>query len=99
MKRIHTTRLAARTALRELGYVVAFSSPGRPELWAKGNLDRRAVRRCIRGADVTWELVAYPEPSECAPGELAGLAARDGAVLSGGLDIENLVSDDGAWLG
>ena len=77
----------------------AFSSPGRPELWAKGR-ERRAVQRRVKGADVEWEIVAYPEPAECTEAELPALTARDGRVLNGQRELDETVSlpDDGAWL-
>lgn len=97
MIRVHPSRVAARTALGQAGYLIAHSSPGRPELWARDR-DRRAVRRRIVGADVDWTIEAYPEPAVCTADELAALTARDGAVLSGGLDMTVSIPDDSSWL-
>lgn len=83
MNRVHPSRGAARTALKEDGYLNGFSSPGRPELWVKGK-SRMAVAQRIVGADEDWVIVPYPEPSGATPLEVIELAKRDGIVLNGG---------------
>lgn len=98
MKRIHDTRMAARSELYIAGYMSAFATLGRPELWARGR-DRRAICRRVVGADETWEIVTYPEPAVCRPDEIAMLTARDGAAMSAGKLIQPVVEvDDGSWL-
>lgn len=89
MKRVHDTRLAARTALVDAGYTVAHSAPNRPELWVKltDSGSRCAVARVVEGADETWQVVAYPEPDE-----------PIGAVLNGGVDAAGAVPDNSDWL-
>ena len=84
-KRNHVTRLSARTELTDYGFVTAFSSPGRPELWCKpkDKNHRFAVQRETRARSERWHIIPYPEPSTCLPEELAELTARDGVVLNG----------------
>ena len=82
-KRNLVSRLDARTELSEHGFVSAFSSPGRPELWAKpkDRKSRFAVQREKRARTDRWHIVTYPEPSTCLPDMLAELTARDGVVV------------------
>jgi hypothetical protein len=100
MKHSHDTRLQARIVLAEEGYIVAFSSPGRPELWVKlSDSDRRcAIARVVEGADETWRIVAYPEPAVCGADEMPALLNRDGQVLQAGRLCETMPSVDDSWL-
>ena len=84
MNRTHPTRQAARTELSTAGYMSAFSSPGRPELWVKKG-SRLAVARRVRGADEDWVILPYPEPATCTAEQAFELAKRDGVVLNGGV--------------
>jgi hypothetical protein len=86
MKRVHGTRLEARTTLGAEGYLVAFASPGRPELWVKPKTNSRmAVARQVEGADERWGIMPYPEPATATPAQAAELAKRDGVVLAAGV--------------
>jgi hypothetical protein len=85
--RLHETRELARRELVAEGYASGFSSPGRPELWIKGK-SRKAVAQRIRGADMDWVIVPYPEPSNATPAQVRELAARDGLVLSAGKELQ-----------
>jgi hypothetical protein len=73
------TAAEARRELVNHGYSQAFSSPGRPGLWARaGKRDHRAVAQRVQEA--TWSIVPYPEPASARPDQLAELRARDRIV-------------------
>lgn len=72
----HPSQVAARSELMKSGFVQAFSSPGRPELWCKPG-DRRARFSVGRDAQNVWHIAPYPEPSSCLPSELGALNKRD----------------------
>lgn len=88
-KRNHVTRHEVRKELCDAGFVTAFSSPGRPELWCKpGDKKQRfAVQRETLKRSERWHIVPYPEPSTCNAEKLIELTARDGVVLIADQDI------------
>lgn len=84
-KQNHVTRSSVRKELLDHGFVTAFSSPGRPELWCKpGDKSQRfAVQRETLGRSERWHIVPYPEPAACNPEQLMELTVRDGVILNG----------------
>lgn len=90
-KRNHVTRQSVRKELCDNGFVTAFSSPGRPELWCKLGVrgkpvkekQRYAVQRETRARSERWHIIPYPEPATCTPEQLPELTVRDGVVLNG----------------
>ncbi len=78
MKRTFEARKAARQELGNEGFVVGFSSPGRPHLWLKPkDMKRRYAIAQDRDTE-QWLIVDYPEPSSCTPAKVRELAERDG---------------------
>ncbi len=68
VKTNHGSAVSARRELLDSGYVLAFSSPGRPERWQQPN--RKGI--CLNGSVYTvarldwenstvWEIVSYPQ--------------------------------------
>jgi hypothetical protein len=73
-----TSLVEARTELVAHGFNQAFSSPGRPALWAKPGAkerDHRAI--AIRNGETEYRIVPYPGPAAASPAELPALQARD----------------------
>ena len=78
MSNNHPDGTSARAVLKQQGFRVGFSSPGRPELWTKDVKNRKTI---AQQPDGSWTIVAYPEPSACNPTMVAELAVRDRAML------------------
>ncbi len=100
-KRNHVTRLQARSELSTNGFVTAFSSPGRPELWArpKDRKSRFAIQRENRQRSQRWHIIDYPEPATCTPDALAELTARDGVTLNDlGTHYPGQIVSEFAWM-
>lgn len=83
--RDHESRAAVRKHLIDNGFVDAFTSPGRPELWLKPGSPklRYAVQRERSDEGERWHIIPYPEPSVCSSQKVRELAARDGVLLNG----------------